>query len=253
MSKAEDWSVSSCGPGGRSPMEGSIWIVSNDRRLLKWASQVFGKYDFIPIAGRSDFPLYPLPQLIILECNYRCCLDTCARNFELAVRFPKVPAILARPSLAEDTGTDTDAFLSSRLYYAVEIEQKGKAGDSEQVEYQNSQAAYLRGLYATSSLGSLIQKEIIDSQGKVNRISELATKYDRSASWLSRRFREACGVPLKSFANKIRLCHCLWELISTTKAVKLLAFEYGYRSSFFSRKFHTIFSKWPSEARRGGE
>lgn len=227
-------------------MRTSIWIASQDRDLLNLASRIFGR-KCTPIGtSASDIRPGPRPRLILVGCDYQCQFLKCANNFVVALFHLDVPIRMIRLNLLLECQANLGRYLISRL---------GSPGLDDEANKINELAKFEgihhRGIFPSDPLSNVIrlQRDILDSRGRAFKVSELKRKNTHSASWQSASFKKTTGMSIKTFANKIRLCHCLWELLSTSKSVKCIALDFGYKPTSFSHRFHKTFGIWPSSVR----
>jgi len=224
-----------------------IWVVSKDNRLFDWASKVFGKDRAIVQVDPRDIPARAFPVLILLGCDYQCQCDICASRFRVPLIFPAITTFIARPVLSKNRQSEVGEFLIFDFSRPRSNRELYKFHELERLEMGQR---FLEHSHNPASRIIRLQQQIVNSRGKANRVSELAKQIDLSGSRLSAIFKQEAGVPLKSFLNKLRLCRCLWELISSDKPIKTIALEVGYKPVSLSLKFHETFGIWASEIRR---
>lgn len=226
-----------------------LWILSGDKKLYRWASKAFSAKILVVRIPFDDIPPITRPTLILLGCDYQCQYELCSRKFLIPMQFPDVPYRFARTILLRNPS------LSSRSYLLSPPEFLWSNPPEENTEESRQSEKTFHMMLNSRHPDFIIrlQQEIIDGRGRVFRTSDLAKRVDLSASRLSMRFREESGISLKCFVNKIRLCHSLWELILTNKAIKCVAAEFGYKPASFSLKFQSTFGVWPSQVRNRAE
>jgi AraC-like DNA-binding protein len=234
---------------GGTLKQGAIWISSEDNNLKLWASRVFSASPPVFAMTHGKPPINSVPSLLIIRCDYNCRLEACSTDMCLPVLYPGIPTIIARPVPLADGDFHSPRYFASYLSYQLPSLPTGGIAE----EYLPSSAIEFnyRGLHPLSSIFLAVRvcENIIVSSGKIAKISDLRHVSNFPSATLSKKFKKASGVPLKKFINKIRLCHCLWELLWTSKAVKCIALDFGYKSTSFSSKFHKTFGVWPSQAR----
>ena len=234
-------------PRRRIPVRKPIWIVSKDKSLFDWASKVFGKERAIIEVDHESIPTKHFPALILLGCDYQCQCDICASRFQVPLIFPAVTTFIARPVLAKKWESEVGEFLISDFSGPRSNQKLYKIDELRQFELHQR---FLEHSHNPASRIIRLQQQIVHSRGKANRVSELAKQIDLSSPRLSAIFKQGAGVPMKSFLNKVRLCRCLWELISSDKPIKTIALEFGYKPVSLSLKFRQTFGSWASEIRR---
>ncbi len=110
---------------------------------------------------------------------------------------------------------------------------------------------------AQVSVDQRIEKltQFIDSRGgRIGWNLEQACrelKLDVSGAYAARLFKLSTGLGVREYAKKKRLCAAAELLLTTRLSVKVIAAEFGYRSSSdFIRRFRNQFHFSPTEFRR---
>jgi AraC-like DNA-binding protein len=224
-----------------------IWIVSDDKSLIDWASRPFGKERAVIKVDYQRIPTRPSPALILIGCDYQCRCHVCARRFQVPPLFSDVPSVIARPLLMKNMRSNLGEYLISNFSDPPSNQELDKIGELRQLELLQRSLKYSHD----PALRIIrLQQQIVESRGKAAKVSLLAKQTGLSISRLSTSFKQATGLPLKSFLNKVRICYCLWELVCSEIPIKHIALDVGYRPASFSLKFHQALGMWPSEARR---
>lgn len=227
----------------------AVWIASEDMNLITWLGKIFREQ--APVIAITSGPNFfsDIPLLWILGCNYNCQLEACLKTFCLANPWSGVPIMIARPLLIRDCCHYYPEYLISRVGYPT--------SDSSEDDHNETSAwsriplkhrAYVHPLDPVLPI-LRIQEHVLDCKGKVSRCSQLGAISNLPLPTLSKRFKKMSGSTLKQFTNRIRLFGALWDLIWTSKPIKCIALEFGYRPTSFSLSFHEAFRTWPSEAR----
>lgn len=224
-----------------------IWIIATDTIIKKWARTKYGPQARITspepfLRGPND-----RPAKLLLPCNYQCSFEKCARLFNLAHNYNKVPIGIVRPVILRDAqGTSVIGVVASDLRPPDSTNHKERP-----TSYFQPIGPIGSSIYPNRIVSAIIQvqEEIIASVGHVNNMGKLAKTVYRSRTWLSFRFKQVVGLSPKDFSSRIRLCHCLWCLISGEMTIKAIAFGYGYEPSAFSRRFFCKFKVWPNDLR----
>jgi AraC-like DNA-binding protein len=228
-------------------MQLPIWAVSTDKTLFDWTSKVFKKERAVFKIDPNKILHGPFPALILIECDYQCRYDICVRRFRIPLLFPEVPSVIARPVLLKDKKQHPAEYLIAHI---SDPQSKQEIHESEGWRRVDIQRRFFLFTPDPTLKPIRLQQEIIDSRGKVAKVGNLAKQVALSIPRLSTAFSQATGIPLKSYLNKVRLCHAMWELTSSEKSIKNIALDYGYKSASFSLRFHRTFGKWPSETRK---
>jgi AraC-like DNA-binding protein len=178
------------------------------------------KIAIIEIAGR-DIPPHAVPRLILLGCDYQCKYRTCLSNFRIPLMFLDITFWLARPDLIKSS------ISGSPEYGLCNLPAQGTKPETENfVRFKVIEKSRSVWTPLADSVSKIVlQQEILAASGGVSKVLDLVEKTSYSISWLSRQFKEMIGVSLKSFIDKIRLCHAFWALISTSKPIKEIAWQ----------------------------
>ncbi|MDW7762045.1 MAG: helix-turn-helix domain-containing protein [Acidobacteriota bacterium] len=178
------------------------------------------------------------PDHVLVVCDFKCSIDVCSRKFMVPASFPEADFLIARPILFRKKGD----FSGRRHVIPFEPDNTHQfQGDIHSGE-----------ILPINPFDPVIQvqKEIMEKRGHTFRVMEYLKNRGYSPTAFSDKFRKAAGITLKSFANKIRLCHALWDLLVNHKAIKSIALDFGYDPISFSLKFFKTFNVWPSEVRK---
>lgn len=82
------------------------------------------------------------------------------------------------------------------------------------------------------------------------KISEIAAAFGYNEKYISHRFVEICGIPLKQYIMKTKIEQANYMLTDTNKSIAEIAKELGYSDSHnFSRTYKKITGLSPSEYR----
>lgn len=82
------------------------------------------------------------------------------------------------------------------------------------------------------------------------KISEIATAFGYNEKYISHRFAEICGIPLKQYILKTKMDRANYMLTDTNKSITEIAKELGFPDSHnFSRTYKKITGLSPSEYR----
>lgn len=227
-----------------------ILVISRDRRLGAWASGHFGTRCYT--VNRPDsFRVNMKLDFVIIGCDYKCDINYCAKALCLAKLRSDLSPMIARPLVfresipsapgyflfCPDDGTSSSFVPVKRMLHSMMLGQERRA-------VERSICQYRRGINILK-----LQQCIIEQMGRIRRIGDLATDQNTSLLAISRAFSGLCGLTLKGFINKIRLCQCLWQLIQTSRPVKRIALDAGYKPSSFSLRFYRNYGVWPSDIR----
>ena len=236
-------------PGGAFKAD-TIWIVSGDRNLKLWALRALGAARPVFVTRQTKAPTKNLPSLLVIGCDFACRLEACSIKMCLHALCPEVPTVIARRvPLAADNIQDplfiTSNFLREYSTYSTE-------GASEELLRRRLNAYIYRSLHPLGAICQAMQvcEEIIAAGGKIAKISELRQVSRLAPASLAKKFKKVSGVSLKKFINRVRLCHCVWELLWTSKPVKCIALDFGYRPVSFSQQFYAAYGAWPSAVRK---
>lgn len=230
-------------------MQRAIWVVSEDKNLLAWLGRTFrGQAPIINIASKPA-PHKSLPLLVILGCDYNCQLESCTKIFCLAEPWLNVPVKTARPFLLRKGYPRYPEFILPHFSFLDSLftEHRG-------IETHDPGLAEIACGLNFHRVGTIlpilrVQEYVLNRAGKVYRTAQLKGVVELSLSALSKSFKRMSGITLKQFINKIRLCYCLRNLIWTSKPIKCIALEFGYKPTSFSLKFRKTYGAWPSEVR----
>lgn len=99
-----------------------------------------------------------------------------------------------------------------------------------------------------------IYNDIIDyikaNISKNIKISEIAAVFGYNEKYISHRFAEICGIPLKQYILKTKMERANYMLTDTNKSITEIARELGFPDSHnFSRTYKKITGLSPSEYR----
>ncbi|MDD8020992.1 MAG: AraC family transcriptional regulator [Acidobacteriota bacterium] len=228
-------------------MASQISIISEDKSFLSWISKAVNGSNLNLKINEGINNGNAKPALILLSCNYLCQYGKCSNKFFTAAQFPEIPLAVARPIHLKNFKEGQSDFLISFLRGENVTHIKTLSEKLATCAYSsNPSISKIETLFKIIQ----VQKQIVESKGKVFEVSELSRNVGLSVSWFSTKFKEMSGIPLKTYANKIRLCHSLWELISTYSPIKSIAIDFGYKPLSFSMRFHEKIGIWPSEVRR---
>jgi AraC-like DNA-binding protein len=231
----------------RGPVRNILWIVSGSHNLEEWVSRVAGPGNLLINVSIGAPPSGPDPSLIFVGCDLKCHYDKCLRKLIIPALFPNTPSCLARPVICARQHRTGSSYIVSVLNHAnrgteyplilEELKRRSRFWDRtrKQIDFC-----------------ILLQQSIVDDSVKTQRISDLAKKSGLAAATISRKFKEGTRVSLKAFLRTIVLCQCFWELISSSKQIKRIARDHGYRPASFSRAFHNAFGVWPKMTRPAG-
>jgi AraC-like DNA-binding protein len=226
-------------------MRGPIWLITEDKSLEHWGKENFGERLNIVTTDTLDAPIISPPELVLLTCDYQCYIERCARHFSTALRLHNVPIRMVRPVLVQEFHNRTGSYTISNLRQPSTTPLEEHSDNYVQL---CCSANTLTSSHQSMPIIIRLEAEIIGRRGCIN-MQYLASSLNRRATWLSTQFSRAVGLKLKSFANKIKLCDCLWETVSGLKPIKTIAIEHGYKPAAFSRTFFRTFNIWPTEIR----
>ncbi len=226
---------------------GPILLVSNDRTLYEWARPRFDQEVRIVAEPEDEPRIECVPAAVIVGCDYSCVAKECIRKFRIGAFWPGIPVFVARAVL----GRLSLKSLNMRL--CVPLQDQGSprsilAGYEISEEIQS--AVIKLKPHVRDSL--ILEHKVVVAHGEIGRIRQIRDLVRMPHTVCSRRFRRAAGIPLKRFLDRIRLCHSLWSLISTSGSIKEIAIEFGFKQGAFSRRFYQAFSLWPSQVRTLG-
>lgn len=228
-----------------------IFVPSDDEKLATWASDIFDRRVRNINMASSCAVIDCTPVCFLFACDYRCSIEVCAIKFCLAANWASIPLVIARQPLLRRSVPLSPKYLVS-LFRGGSIQFESmlrvKLKSSFQAQLGIISQPILR-LPVTMRPIFIIQQRIIDARGKIKQVTKLKADDGVPISLLARNFKRLTGVTLKSFIDKIRLCHSLGDLLLTSKSIKCIALEFGYRPTSFSLRFHNAFQIWPSQVR----
>lgn len=192
------------------------------------------------------------PTVVFEICNYDCSARRCSAKFSSLRRWQTVPTVLLRPLLYCTGGQADTSFLVSELRIR-----------GTQVQDRVEWLQWLRraSFFACSPAWPVhvadpkykiaqVQKTICESNEYAFSLSSLADSVDRSAAWLSSRFRLYANINFGQFLIKQKICRALWLLISTDKMVKTISYALNYHDPlYFSKEFKKRLGISPSSIR----
>lgn len=213
----------------------TIWVVPKNDKILNFVVKALGdEYDIVMPSLENRTKTSPF--YMFGSCDYLCRFDVCFSTFFLANRFPATPFALVRPVLLPARVPQGSEF------WIVWIRQ---SKEDERLKNTIDRLGFLPYEYIYSLS---LQKKIIENRGRIFHVSRLA-EYLKKKAIQSTKFKKECGMALNTYMKKIRLCHALFDLVSSDDCVKTIAFNYGYHPFAFSRVFHKNFDVWPSSIR----
>ncbi|HOE14703.1 MAG TPA: AraC family transcriptional regulator [Candidatus Saccharicenans sp.] len=227
-----------------------IFLYATRNNSYELAKNVFGKGISITILHDTRVAIpSDDSSLILADCDYKCCLDSCLRKYLFLYNHRSIPIAMLKTAVIKDVPDSGWFFLrilNEKRLYALQDDLFSSLRISR---YYTGSPEFL--VLPFSSLNKIIQVQrvIVESYQEAFRLSDLARIAEWSPSWLSYKFRNLTGISLKNFLVKSRCCRALWQLISTDKPVKTIGLESGYQPLYFSQLFNKVFNEPPSAIR----
>lgn len=187
--------------------------------------------------------------LILMGCNYRCELKPCLKKLTFLYQNKKIPFMIVRKSLLKENYKSLNT-----IFFSIYQDQNlGSLNEnmSNQINNFKNYHLFTGNIPPSNKINKILeaQKYLIENPEKRETLSSLANKIDFSPAWMSYQFKEISGISYEQFSIKIRLCHSLWEVLTTRKLLKTIALDHGYRPLSFTKRFHSAFGICPSEIR----
>jgi len=233
-------------------MKKEVLIISAEGFNLNFIDDVLLD---IPIIKKSQAESSPFLlnrlHFIFYCCTYNCALRSCAGMFQRAMQDIQVPFGIIRPAVISSKSKPAKGFFLSLLKeYNLSSEQLKIIQAIRQSRYYA--CSPLLGVHPTHILFKImrVQKEIAENPRSRLSLQHLCSLVHLSPAWLSKKFKEVGGVSLQRFALKIRFCQALWEILSSEKPIKRVAFEFGYKPSSFGKRFHLVWGIPPEIIRK---
>jgi len=184
-------------------------------------------------------------------CTYNCALRPCVEIFRHAIQYEEIPFGILKPMVTCSKAELKKGFFLSLLKdYDLSSTQLKIIQALRQSRYYA--CSPLLGLHPTHILFKImkVQREIAENPRRELSLQHLCSLVNLSPAWLSKKFKEVAGISLQRFALKIRFCQALWEILSSEKPIKRIAFEFGYKPSSFSKRFHLVWGIPPEMIRK---
>ena len=217
-------------------------ILKETVRIEKWDEEV---------SKNGTISQHDGTQFLFVGCNYKCHLQKCLKRFVFLSERKEIPFMIIRPLLTVRNDRYSELFFSS-LYEDYEL-------TSSQERILDQMNASLDHLLFSGKIGHPtnpmfkileVQRMLVTNPQQKYTLSSLATALNFSPSWLSCKFREISGLPLKNFELMTKFCYSLWQIVSTRNSIKRIALEIEYKPLSFSKRFHAVFGVAPSEIRK---
>jgi hypothetical protein len=134
-----------------------IWILSEDKKLYKWASKAFSAKILAVRIPFDDIPSITRPTLILLGCDYQCQYELCSRKFLIPIQFPDVPYRFARTILLRNPSLSSRSYLLSPPEFLWSNQPEGNTEESRQSEKTfHSLKCFVNKIRLCHRLGELI-------------------------------------------------------------------------------------------------
>jgi len=235
-------------------MSHKVLVISDDKRIFDFISNSLGSSILTENSGIDETILKDNSyEFIFLGCDYRCSFIFCMRKFLFLEVNKEIPFLILRPILFEKRYKSHEGFISSIFEnYTLSSFQEETIRKIKDSEYYGFSPGWR--IHPLNPLFKVVmtQREIVENPSKRFNLFSLSGRINLSPSWLSLKFNEISGISFEKFSIKIRLCYSLWELLSTEKQIKSIAYEAGYKDPLsFTKGFHTLFGVAPSFVRKG--
>lgn len=234
---------------GRLCTSNHILLINNTESIR--IEQILNeKFEIEKVKKGDDFFNKNSIQLIILGCNFNYQHGNCINNFLFLIENANIPSVIVRPFFVNEEYKIEDIYNVISFNYYNFRSQKTKIIRTVQhlLEYDLSS----RMLYHPTDpvfKALKIQKYLFENPINQDSLNSLSSRVNFSASWLSFKFKEVSGISLNEFVTKIKFCDVLWQLLSTEKLIKTIAFEHGYKPQSFTQRFYNLFGIPPSLVR----
>jgi AraC-like DNA-binding protein len=216
-----------------------VYVVLPDQQAWDWLAKESEQKICVKSIHR---PFERKASLFLLCCDYKCRRENCLRKFFFALRNVNTRFGIIRPTLLSDRRSHLPE-------YFIEIFPRAVVSSGDELGENLKDFFFFKDHSSSASKYPIlgIQKWIIENHGKVDSVARMKSELRISNQQYLSFFAET-NLHLKTYIDKIRMCHALWTLISSGDAVKSVAYEFGLNPKSFSRKFHGVFGIWPSEA-----
>ncbi|MEW6457203.1 MAG: AraC family transcriptional regulator [Acidobacteriota bacterium] len=234
-------------------MSKKVLVISEDKRIFDFIRSSLGSSVLIENPGIDEINQKDKPyEFIFLGCDYRCSFIFCMRKFLFLKMNKKIPFLVIRPILLERGYESYGGFLSSFFEtYTLSSFQEEIPRKIKNSEHYGCSPGWM--IHPSNLLFKIskVQREIVENPWKRFNLFSFSENVSLSPSWLSLKFNEISGISFERFSIRIRFCYSLWELLSTEKQIKLIAYERGYKDPLsFTKRFHSLFGVAPSFVRK---
>ena len=224
--------------------------------MLKTIKKILGgdvQFEKLEIKSSKDeiVPHHKDIQFFFVGCDYKCSLQQCLKKFEFLSEYKEIPFLIICPLLMRMKDRFSEFFLFSLYEDCAMLPIQEKILEQmkiwvDHLLFSGRQVHMADPIYKVLE----VQRRIVSSPQKREGLSSLATRVNLSPSWLSFKFREISGVPLKKFILRKKFCYSLWQIVSTQKPIKTIALDLGYKPLSFTKRFHALFGVTPSAVRK---
>ena len=190
-------------------------------------------------------------QTIILGCDYNCDLRKCLNNFINIMKYGNIPSLILRPILSNahknnESGCHVSILNGSQY---SDLQNNILTIIKNEIEYNSN---FIHEFHISNPVYKIIklQNYLLSNYQQKESLVNLALKVNMSPTWLSQKFKNISEISLKNFILKIKFCNALWQISSSDKQIKTIAYELGYQPLSFSKRFHAIFGISPSLIRK---
>lgn len=106
------------------------------------------------------------------------------------------------------------------------------------------------GLIKGDSLVSRISSYIEENSLEINSLDEIAVEFHISKYYLCHLFQSEKKVSVLDYLTSLKIAHASYELATTSKRIKDIAYECGFQSEYyFSKRFKQVIMMSPREYR----
>lgn len=237
-------------------MHEKIILISVEERILKVIKKIlYGniKFERLEIKYINDeiIPYNEDIQFFFVGCNYKCRLHPCLKKFVFLSENKQIPFLIICPLALSMRDQFSDSFLFSLYENCTLTSTQEKIIKQMKMWVNHSLFSGIR-VHPTNPISKIleVQRRIVSSSQERESLLSLAASMDISPSWLSFKFGEISGVTLEKFKLRKKFCYSLWQIVSTQKPIKTIAFDLGYKPLSFTKRFHAFFGVPPSAIRR---
>lgn len=228
-----------------------VLIYSIEGELYELIKLIFKKAGYVKLRKIYEaIDEAEQPLLILTSCSYRCDLSFCSKKFYFLSQNKEIPFFILRPIyIKQSADLPHGFFLCSYSEYRLSRAEERILGLIKESKFCASSVKYLPPSHPLSKI-IMAQRRIVEDPEGTSYLSDICEELKVSTSWLSKRFKEICGISFCQLLAKIKCCQALWELISSDKLIKEIAFNIGYRPLYFSQLFRLNFGASPSFVRK---